>query len=108
MKKEGKMMTFETVIEIFKEQFEIDKDIEVAKFRRGYQIFIWDSKKEAYVANNLLLQTPEELFDELIKETIRYYEIKYRNTTTEKVDEKHKKKIDLIISSLKEKYNDKL
>lgn len=98
-------MTFEKVIEIFKEQFEIDKDIEVANFRRGYQIFIWDSRQECYIPNDELIQTPERLFEELLDETRRFYKIKYRKPGTETVDDVHKLEIERIIAELKNKYS---
>lgn len=96
-------MTFEKIMEIFKPQFEIDKDIEVAKFRRGYQIFIWDDKKQAYIPNAELIHSEKQLFNELLEETKRFYEWKYRNSVTGKIDDEHKKEAEAIISELKSK-----
>lgn len=42
-------MTFEKIMEVFKEQFEIDKDIEVARFRRGYQ-FLFGIIKSRHIS----------------------------------------------------------
>lgn len=96
-------MTFEKIMEVFKEQFEIDKDIEVARFRRGYQIFIWDNKKQAYIPNAELIQSEEKLIDELLDETRRFYELRYRNSVTDEMDDNCNIKIENIINELKYK-----
>lgn len=97
-------MTFEKIMEIFKEQFEIDKDIEAVKFRRGYQIFIWDDKQHDYIPNAELIPTLDELFEKLLDETRAFYEMKYRDSETEMIDDEHCKIIDDIIENLKSKY----
>lgn len=94
-------MTFEKIMEIFKEQFEIDKDIEVAKFRRGYQIFIWDNKKQAYIPNAELIHSEERLFSELLEETRRFYEWKYRDPKSNQIDSENSIKIECIINKIK-------
>ena len=99
-------MTFEKIMEIFKKQFEIDKDIEVAKFRKGYQIFIWDDKKQAYIPNAELIHSEEQLFSELLEETRRFYEWKYQYSSAGETPDNHKKEISSIINELKNKFDE--
>lgn len=91
-------MTFEKILETFKEQFEIDKNIEVVKFRRGYQIFVWDERKQAYIPNAELIKTPETLLKKLIEETETYYILKYSEHEAEQYIKKIKKNITQSLS----------
>lgn len=83
-------MTFEKVMEVFNKQLNIDKDIEVVNLKHGFLVLIWDVKKECYVMNKTLIRTPQELFDELYKETQIFYETRYRNLQSDTISEKNK------------------
>ncbi len=96
-------MNYENVFELFREQFETDKDIEVVHFKRGYQIFVWDHAQEAYSPHGELINNPEKLYVELLDETKRYYEFKYRNAETGIVDEEQRKIINKILKEIEEK-----
>ncbi len=78
-------MTFENIMELFKEYFEIDKNIEVMKLKHGYYIFVWDDKKQAYYSNKQLIQSPQRLFDELYSEAEVYYKTLLNNTTDDNI-----------------------
>lgn len=97
-------MTFEKVMEIFKNYLEEDKDIEVVKLNHGYYIFVWDSKKANYVINNQLIQSPKELFDELYAEAKIYYESMFKNKSTDIIEEMQKHIIDEMLNDLKKEF----
>lgn len=98
-------MTYEQIMEVFKEQLEICKNLEVASFRQGYQIFMWSEEEEIYMPVFSPLKTPQELFDSLLDITKAFYEIEYENPDTGEISEIHRIIIDKIIAGLTEKYN---
>lgn len=97
-------MTFEKVMEIFKNYLKEDKDIEVVKLNHGYYIFVWDSKKANYVINNQLIQSPKEMFDELYAEAKIYYESMFKNKSTGIIEDKQKRIIDKTPNDLRKEF----
>lgn len=94
-------MTFEQIMEIFKDHFEIDKDIEVVNFRHGYQIFVWGEKQNKYIPDAELITTREELFESILDEIERFYELKYHELESGKLCDESKNKINAIINRYK-------
>ena len=94
-------MTFEKVLEIFKEQIKLDNNMEIIKFRHGYRIFIWDNIEQDYHPNGELITSPRELFNALLYETEHFLELKYTDPSTDRLDEIHKSEIKRIVSDLK-------
>ena len=71
------MLTFEKVLEIFKEYLALDKELEVCKSRYGYIRVEFDeiSGIPDY-CSGVVCRTPEELFDVLLSDYQGYEEIK--------------------------------
>ena len=57
-------MTFEKVLEVFREYLKEDSSCEVLNTRRGYLVVDWESSKNGWVTSRLCL-TPEKLRDVL-------------------------------------------
>lgn len=57
-------MTFEKVLEVFREYLKEDSSCEVLNTRRGYLVVDWESSKNGWVTSRLCL-TPELLRDTL-------------------------------------------
>ena len=57
-------MTFENVLEVFREYLKEDSSCEVLNTRRGYLVVDWESNKNGWVTSRLCL-TPELLRDTL-------------------------------------------
>lgn len=64
------MLTYEKVLEIFRDYLTSDDACEVLSTRRGYLVVAWESCKNNWVTSRLC-QTPEQLRDVL---RIRYEE----------------------------------
>lgn len=81
------MLTFEKVLEIFKDYLALDTELEVCKSRYGYIRVEYDeiSSIPDY-CSGVVCRTPEELFDVLLDDFRGYEEIrltKGRRDTTE-------------------------
>ena len=85
------MLTFEKVLEIFKDYLALDKELEVCKSRYGYIRVEFDeiSGIPDY-CSGVVCRTPEELFDVLLDDLQGYEEIKLtkgqRDTTAEDLE----------------------
>ncbi len=55
-------MTYEKVLEVFKDYLNKDADCEVVNTSRGYMVVYWESYIDTWVTTRLA-QTPEELRD---------------------------------------------
>lgn len=68
------MLTFEQVLEIFKDYLEMDEEVEVLLTKRGYLRIVWPGNFP-FCDDGKLCQTPEELFDLLLEDCQSYYEL---------------------------------
>lgn len=103
-------LKFEQVMDIFKDYIEEDTDIEVVKFRYGYQIFelhyMGDGVYE-YLSESELLNTPDELFEALLKMGEMFYKILFEKPVEEnifKISKENQKIIDTKVAAWKAKY----
>lgn len=69
------MLTFEKVQEIFQDYLSADTEIEILKSRYGYLRVVWDSKSLT-CGDDVLCQTPRELFDVLLQDFETFQEIR--------------------------------
>lgn len=71
------MLTFEKVLEIFKDYLALDTELEVCKSRYGYIRVEFDeiSGIPDY-CSGVICRTPEELFDVLLDDLLGYEEIR--------------------------------
>lgn len=60
------MMTFEKVLEVFKDYLSQDKVLEVVNTKRGYTVMIWEEKEEQWYGVEHC-KTPELLRDALLE-----------------------------------------
>lgn len=85
------MLTFEKVLEIFKDYLALDKELEVCKSRYGYIRVEFDeiSGIPDY-CSGVVCRTPEELFNVLLDDLQGYEEIRLtkgqRDTTVEDLE----------------------
>lgn len=71
------MLTFEKVLEIFKDYLALDMELEVCKSRYGYIRIEFDAIGEPPDdCSGVVCRTPEELFDVLLSDYQGYEEIK--------------------------------
>jgi len=81
------MLTFEKVLEIFKDYLALDTELEVCKSRYGYIRVEFDEIRGIPdYCSGVVCRTPEELFDVLLEDFQGYEEIrltKGRRDTTE-------------------------
>lgn len=68
------MLTFEQVLEIFKDYLEKDDEVEVLLTKRGYLRIVWPGDFP-FCDDGKLCRTPEELFDLLLEDCQSYYEL---------------------------------
>lgn len=68
------MLTFEQVLEIFKDYLETDDEVEVLLTKRGYLRIVWPGDF-SFCDDGKLCRTPEELFDLLLEDCQSYYEL---------------------------------
>lgn len=59
------MLTFEKVLEVFKEYLEKDNICEVVTTKQGYTVMYWDNKAEDWYAV-IYCKTPEDMRDALL------------------------------------------
>ncbi len=98
------MMTFEYVIDVFKEQIEMDDELEVLQLKHGWQILMWNYCMNGYsMYNDEVIETPEELFDALMEQTEAYYTLKFNNPKTDEMSEEDSQKVKDIISNFESK-----
>lgn len=79
-------MTYEKVLEIFKDYLERDKDEEVVITSRGYVRFQWAGDFD-FCDDGVLVHTPEELFDLLLEDCQSLEEICLTKGRRELTDE---------------------
>lgn len=71
------MLTFEKVLEIFKDYLALDTELEVCKSRYGYIRVEFDEIGDASdYCSGVVCRTPEELFDVLLDDFQVYEEIR--------------------------------
>ena len=68
------MLTYEKVLEIFKDYLEQDKEIEVLVSRRGHVLIEWAGSFD-FLDGGRLCSSPEDLFDALLDSSQGYEEI---------------------------------
>lgn len=59
------MLTYEKVLEVFREYLSEDKDCEVVNTSRGYTVMVWDNRRETWYSSEIA-PTPEALRDILL------------------------------------------
>ena len=59
------MLTYEKVLEVFKEYLDEDKSCEVVNTSRGYTVMVWDNHRETWYISQIA-PTPEILRDILL------------------------------------------
>ncbi len=67
------MLTFEKVLEIFKEYLEKDNICEVVTTKQGYTVMYWDNKAEDWYAV-IYCKTPEDMRDTFLKSYFDFLE----------------------------------
>ncbi len=67
------MLTFEQVLEIFKDYLAQDDEVEVVQTKRGYLRLTW-AGEFPFCDEGQLCETPEALFDVLLEDCQNYYE----------------------------------
>lgn len=85
------MLTFEKVLEIFKDYLDQDMELEVCKSRYGYIRVEFDKIGDLQdFCSGVVCQTPEELFDVLLSDYQAYEELRLtkgrRDTTKEDLE----------------------
>lgn len=68
------MLTFEQVLEIFKDYLAQDNEVEVIRTKRGYLRITW-AGDFPFCDEGQLGETPEILFDVLLEDCQNYYEV---------------------------------
>lgn len=68
------MLTFEQVLEIFKDYLAQDNEVEVIQTKRGYLRITW-AGDFPFCDEGQLCETPEILFDVLLEDCQNYYEV---------------------------------
>lgn len=98
------MLTFEKVLEIFKEYLEKDTICEVVQTKQGYTVMYWDKQQEEWFAVTYC-KTAEIMRDTFLDGYFDLLEQRYtqnrRNLTNEE-----RKEIDAKCEILKQKCND--
>ncbi len=59
------VLTFENVMEVFKDYLDEDNMYEIVETSHGYTIMEWDSKMEDW-SDSRLCKTPQDMFSELL------------------------------------------
>ena len=85
------MLTFEKVLEIFKDYLALDTEMEVCKSRYGYIRVEFNEIGDILdYCSGVVCRTPEELFDVLLDDLLGYEEIRLtkgqRDTTAEDLE----------------------
>lgn len=68
------MLTFEKVMEIFKDYLEADRDLELILTSRGYLRILWSHNGFDY-EDGALCRTPDELFDVLLADCESFHHV---------------------------------
>ena len=71
----GLMLTFEKVMEVFKDYLAVDTRYEIVMTSRGYTVLEWDSRANTW-AGEELCATPEIMRDVLLDDLTGYLEYK--------------------------------
>lgn len=66
-------MTFEQVLEIFKDYLATDTEIEIVQTSRGYLRIVWAGRLP-YCDDTCICETPERMFDRLLEDCQSYHE----------------------------------
>ncbi len=71
-------LTFENVMEVFKDYLDEDNMYEIVSTSHGYTIMEWDSKMEDW-SDSRLCKTPQDMFSELLDCFTGFLEYKATN-----------------------------
>ena len=98
------MITYEKVMEEFKEYLEMDEDLEVVKLKHGYYLFIWDEVRKEYFFDTEVIRTDGQLIDALIDEMETFYKIRYGSNVNTKIIDKKQAEFEKFMKKIKKKY----
>lgn len=98
-----KMLTFEKVLEVFKEYLEKDTICEVVHTKQGYTVLYWDGKGEEWYSVDYC-KTPEDMIDVLLNGYSDYLEQGYTHNRHNLTDDE-RMKIDNACNALRQKCN---
>lgn len=98
-----RVITYEKVMEEFKDYLEMDKDLEVVKLKHGYYLFIWDDVRNKYYYDDILIRNTEQLIDALIDELETFYKINY-GIEPKKIIDKQQADFEIYMKKIKRKY----
>lgn len=90
------MMTFERVLEVFKEYLAEDNNCEVVITKHGYTVMQWDENSKSWYGVEYC-ETPEDLRDELLSS--------YRMSEAEKITKTKRELTDEETQAVNEKCN---
>ncbi len=92
------MMTFEKVLEIFKDYLAEDTDSEVVLTKHGYTVMQWDEKSKDWYGVEYC-KTPEDLREELLS-SYRMTEAQKITKTKRELTEEERRKIQELCQGL--------
>lgn len=97
------MLTFEKVLEIFKDYLAEDTNCEVVLTKHGYTVMQWDEKSKDWFGLEYC-ETPEDLREELLS-SYRMNEAEKITKAKRELTDEEMKKIQVQCQSLINKYN---
>ncbi len=95
-------MTFQSILNIFSEYLENDKNIEVVKVKKGYLHLYWDEVANDYNAN--LISDLDELFNRLLEDIREYYKFESKKSFSSEND--FENFVENLQKELQKKYNE--